>query len=123
MRVKGRDVAQAKNPQPNPTRAGMNREQSRRMAAMQGRSPSTPTAAGGRTPPGGRRPPTGGSVLTFVRDVRSELRKVSWPTPREAADLTMVVLALSIAVGAFLGGVDFIFQELFRWILGLSGTA
>jgi preprotein translocase subunit SecE len=55
-----------------------------------------------------------------VRDVRSELRKVAWPTQRETVNLTAVVIALSAAVGLFLGGIDFLFQELFRWLLGLG---
>ena len=53
----------------------------------------------------------------FFREVRSELRKVVWPTRREATNLTMIVIAVSMAVGVFLGMVDFIFQELFRIIL------
>ena len=53
----------------------------------------------------------------FFREVRSELRKVVWPTRREATNLTMIVIAVSAAVGLFLGGVDFIFQEMFRIIL------
>jgi len=57
----------------------------------------------------------------FVRDVRSELRKVVWPTPRETANLTAVVLSLSIAVGIFLGLFDFLFQEFFRFLLALGG--
>jgi len=67
---------------------------------------------------GGRRR---GNPVDFVRDVRSELRKVNWPSQRETINLTAVVLAFSIAVGLFLGGVDFLFQELFRFLLGLQG--
>jgi preprotein translocase subunit SecE len=58
--------------------------------------------------------------IQFLRDVRSELRKVAWPSRRETANLTAVVIALSVAMGLFLGGVDFLFQELFRWLLGLQ---
>jgi preprotein translocase subunit SecE len=68
---------------------------------------------------GGRR--GRGNPLNFIRDVRSELRKVAWPTQRETIKLTAVVLAFSIAVGLLLGGIDFLFQELFRWLLGLQG--
>jgi preprotein translocase subunit SecE len=32
-----------------------------------------------------------------------------------------VVIALSVVVGLFLGGVDFVFQELFRFLLGIGG--
>jgi preprotein translocase subunit SecE len=110
-------VAQTKNPQPNTGRAGMNREQSRRggaaTAPAAGRG-SLPLSSGGR----GRRI----APLDFIHDVRSELRKVVWPTQRETVNLTVVVLALSLAVGLFLGGTDFVFQELFRWLLGISGS-
>jgi preprotein translocase subunit SecE len=57
----------------------------------------------------------------FFRDVRSELRKVVWPTRRETLNLTAVVLALSAVVGAFLGAVDYVFQEVFRLLLSLTG--
>ena len=67
---------------------------------------------------GGRR--GRGNPLNFVRDVRSELRKVAWPSQRETVNLTAVVIALSVTVGLFLGGVDFLFQELFRFLLGLQ---
>jgi preprotein translocase subunit SecE len=60
------------------------------------------------------------NAINFVRVVRSELRKVSWPTQRETMNLTAVVIALSVAVGLFLGGTDFVFQELFRFLLGIQ---
>jgi preprotein translocase SecE subunit len=36
-------------------------------------------------------------------------------------NLTAVVLAFSIVVGVFLGGIDYVFQALFQFLLGLSG--
>jgi preprotein translocase subunit SecE len=110
-------VAQTRPSQPNPSRVGLNREQARRGGAAQtapGR-PTLPLAAGGR----GRR---GANPIGFLHDVRSELRKVAWPSSRETVNLTVVVVALSAVVGLFLGGVDFLFQELFRFLLGLSGS-
>lgn len=59
--------------------------------------------------------------ITFLREVRSELRKVAWPSRRETMNLTVVVIALSVVVGLFLGGVDYIFQEFFKFLLGLQG--
>jgi len=53
----------------------------------------------------------------FVREIRSELRKVVWPTRQEAINLTLIVIGVSAAVGLFLGLVDFGFTELFRVIL------
>jgi preprotein translocase subunit SecE len=60
----------------------------------------------------------GRGVTQFLGEVRSELRKVVWPTRREAANLTVLVIALSMAMGVLLGGVDFLFQQLFRVIVG-----
>jgi len=50
-------------------------------------------------------------------DVRAELRKVVWPTRREAATLSGLVLLFSVIVGFLLGGIDFLFSEIFRVIL------
>ena len=61
------------------------------------------------------------AIAGFVRDVRSELRKVAWPTSRETVNLTVVVMALSVAMGLFLGGADYIFQTLFRFLLQVAG--
>ena len=112
-------MAQTKSTQTgsSPARVGPTREQGRKDRA----APSTPTRAplpalGGA---GGRR--GRGNPLDFIRDVRSELRKVAWPTQRETINLTVVVIALSAVVGLFLGGVDYVFQELFRYLLGIGG--
>jgi preprotein translocase subunit SecE len=54
----------------------------------------------------------------FYRDVRSELRKVVWPTREQATNLTVIVCVASVAVGGVLGGVDLLFSWLFRTLLG-----
>jgi preprotein translocase SecE subunit len=74
--------------------------------------PARPSAS--RSLPLGK---SGGALLGYFREVRVELRKVVWPTRQEAINLTAVTLALSVAVGVFLGGVDFVFQEFFRFLL------
>ena len=107
----------------------------------------TPSRVAAGKPPGGRRPPADGrpggggsrfggafsrfgggrapaksrgSVVTLVRDVRSELRKVEWPSRDELTKLTAAIVGLSATVGLFLGGVDFLFQELFKLIISLG---
>jgi len=58
------------------------------------------------------------SPVTFLQETASELRKSVWPSREEIARLTMVVIALSVAAGFFLGGLDRIFAESFsRFIL------
>lgn len=77
-------------------------------------------------PTSGRTSPLAGrgqGVVGLLRELRSEIRKVSWPTPREAANMTAVIVALSAGLGAFLGLVDYSFQELFRLLLQAFGAA
>ena len=42
-----------------------------------------------------------------VMGIIDELRKVVWPSRQETANLTVVVLVVSIAIGIFLGAIDF----------------
>ncbi len=48
--------------------------------------------------------------LAFIGEVWSELTKVTWPSREDAARLTLLVLGVSAAVGAFLA----------LWDLGFS---
>jgi preprotein translocase subunit SecE len=50
-------------------------------------------------------------VRTF-REVRSEMKKVVWPTREETTRLTIVVIALSAVISAILAAADFIFLTL-----------
>ena len=51
--------------------------------------------------------------IAFLRDVRLELAKVSWPTRSETIRATLIVVGMSAAVAIFLGAWDLLFQ----WIL------
>jgi len=50
--------------------------------------------------------------VVFLKEVRDELKKVVWPTKEEIIRLTGVVIIVSVAVGIFLGGTDFILTKL-----------
>ena len=49
------------------------------------------------------------SPSTFLQEVIAELKKVTWPTRDETVKLTAVVIAISVIVGAFIGGLDSVF--------------
>jgi preprotein translocase subunit SecE len=57
-------------------------------------------------------------VTRYLRETMGELRKVSWPTRREATSLTIVVLIVVTLMSAFLGVLDFIYSRFFVLILG-----
>ena len=52
------------------------------------------------------------ALTKFYRETKSELKKVVWPTQKEWVNLTIIVIATAIAVGAILGLVDYIFEKL-----------
>ncbi len=57
-------------------------------------------------------------IRRFYRETTGELRKVTWPTREEAINLTVIVIAVTFGMSAFLGIVDFLFTRLFALILG-----
>ena len=48
-------------------------------------------------------------MLNYFREVRSEMKHVSWPTRSQAIMYTIVVLAVSVATGLYLGLFDYLF--------------
>jgi len=57
-------------------------------------------------------------IERWWRETVGELRKVTWPTPREAMRLTKIVILVMIIMGAVLGGLDFIFTKIIGAVLG-----
>ena len=53
-------------------------------------------------------------LITYLKEVKVELKKVNWPTKKETTKYTLIVIGVSFAVMIFLGGLDF----LFTWLLG-----
>ncbi len=56
-------------------------------------------------------------VRRFLREARAELRKVTWPTPKEALASTSVVIVVVIIVSIFLGIVDLGLTRIVRLVL------
>jgi preprotein translocase subunit SecE len=46
------------------------------------------------------------------RETIGELRKVTWPTWKEALSLTRIVLIVTVIMAAILGLLDFVFSRL-----------
>lgn len=56
-------------------------------------------------------------ITRWWRETLGELRKVTWPTPQEAWQLTKVVIVVMLAVSALLGLLDQAFSMLIAWVL------
>ena len=51
-------------------------------------------------------------VITFLKEVRLEMKKVNWPTKEETIKYTLIVIGISVVVAIFLGGFDILFTTL-----------
>ena len=69
--------------------------------------------------PSGRRSGVGiwTKTVQFLREVKIELKKVTWPSKKEAMASTVVVIILVFIVSAFLGLVDVGLSSLIRAVL------
>jgi preprotein translocase subunit SecE len=58
-------------------------------------------------------------LFDYLRDVRGELRHVSWPTRSQTVNFTIIVISISIITGLFLGLLDFLFSGALKKLIGL----
>jgi preprotein translocase subunit SecE len=52
----------------------------------------------------------------FIRGVRSELRRVTWPNRDQLRQSTLVVLIIVVTLGVYVAAWDFVFNNLARLI-------
>ena len=49
--------------------------------------------------------------VLFLRQAYDELRQVVWPTRKEIFRLTSIVIIISVIMGLYVGGLDWIFTQ------------
>jgi preprotein translocase subunit SecE len=59
------------------------------------------------------------AFINYLRDVRSELTHVSWPSRSQAIGYTVLVIAMCIVTALILGAADFVFTYLLEKIVTL----
>ena len=62
----------------------------------------------------------------FMRDVRAEMKRVSWPSAREVKNTTIITLVAVIFFAVYLWGADQLIVQLGRfgwWLLSLVGLS
>ncbi len=53
----------------------------------------------------------------FLREVKTELKKVTWPSRKDTLSGTLVVLVAVFIIAAFLGIVDSGLSNVIKWLL------
>ena len=60
-----------------------------------------------------------GAICRYFRELRSELKKVVWPTPKQVLKNTLIVLACVVVVGVFIWLFDFVARIGIDALIGL----
>ncbi|HAG22015.1 MAG: Preprotein translocase, SecE subunit [Synergistales bacterium 54_9] len=56
-------------------------------------------------------------VMNFIREARAELKKVTWPSRQQVWYSTLIVIAVTFMVAAYLGLVDLLLTAVFSRIV------
>jgi preprotein translocase subunit SecE len=56
----------------------------------------------------------------FVRQVRTEIGKVVWPTRKETVQTAIMVLIMTVILAIFFLGVDAVFAAIVKGLLALA---
>lgn len=59
-------------------------------------------------------------VIRYLRETYAELKKVTWPTRREATQLTIIVLIVVGFMSALLGSLDYVFSRIIGYLISLG---
>lgn len=62
---------------------------------------------------------TGKRISKWFREMRSELKKVVWPSKKQVLQNTLVVLLCVLVVGVFIWIFDAVGNLLVQWLIGL----
>ena len=59
-------------------------------------------------------------ALNFVKSALQEIKKVQWPTRKEAFRLTLYVIGISLIASLIVVLLDFVFTELLAKIISIG---
>ena len=61
-----------------------------------------------------------GGICRYFRELRSELKKVVWPTPQQVLKNTLIVLACVVVVGVFIWLFDVVGDLIIKGLISLK---
>ena len=62
---------------------------------------------------------TWGGICRYFRELKSELKKVVWPTPEQVLKNALIVVVCVLVVGAFIWVFDLVAGTLINGLIGL----
>ena len=67
-----------------------------------------------------KKSPKNGGVFKFFREVKAEVKRITWPSKNETKKALIAVGVVVLIYIVLVGGLDYIFQNLFEWIFKLK---
>ena len=61
-----------------------------------------------------------GAIARYFRELRSELKKVVWPTPKQVLKNTLIVIACILIVGAFIWVFDIVAEIVIELLINIG---
>ena len=58
-----------------------------------------------------------GKIKKYFRELKSETKKIVWPSRKQTVQNTLVVLVMMALVGAFIWVLDFVFTKLISLVI------
>ena len=56
-------------------------------------------------------------LFNYVKEARGEMKKVTWPNKQVTTKYSMITIALSLAIAAFFGGLDWLLNLGLEWLI------
>jgi preprotein translocase subunit SecE len=57
-------------------------------------------------------------IIQFLSEAKTELKRVTWPTPKQTLASTSVVIIIVFIIAIYLGIIDYVLAKLVKYILG-----
>ena len=57
-------------------------------------------------------------IIRFLSEAKVELKRVTWPTPKQTLASTTVVIVIVFIIAIYLGIIDYVLARLVKFILG-----
>ena len=67
-----------------------------------------------------KKAPKNGGIFKFFREVKAEVKRITWPSKNETKKALIAVGVVVLIYVVLVGGLDYIFQNLFEWIFKLK---
>jgi len=63
---------------------------------------------------------TNNRITKYLKEVRAEIRKVTWPSRTEVLRLSAIVIIVLVVMSAFMALTDYAFSWLMKLVVGLG---